>query len=129
MYERNLWKIMEAYEHMDEYPQKVHERLRLYDITWDEDDLEENPDFEAIQTDEIDVEYIQEYEGDHRGRYSEIENYFNEFHGIQPFDYETELIDSERIDESTSTKGRKGSVIVGPGGLYLTKKGNGRFMF
>lgn len=123
MYERNLWKIMEAYEHMDEYPQKIHEEIKLYNILWDDEESTNDT------SDVIDVEYIQEYEGDHRGRYEEIEKYFDETYGEQPDDYDTELLNAEMIDESTIRRGRNGFIITGPAGLYLTKIDNGRYIF
>ena len=44
MYEAKLQKIMEAYEHMNEYPKRFHDSIRVKNITWDEDDVEENPE-------------------------------------------------------------------------------------
>ena len=98
MYDSKLWKIMEAYEHMDEYPCKVHESIRVYNIDWDEDDLAETPELADTTSEDIDVEYVQEYEGDHRGRTDEIEKNFSEFYGCVPYSYDTELLDAEIIE-------------------------------
>lgn len=104
MYERNLWKIMEAYEHMDEFPCTVHEKIRVYNLQWDEDDLAETPELEDITSDEFDVEYTQEYEGDHRGRTEQIEKNFMEFHGCVP-EYDEELLDAEILESTEDGNG------------------------
>lgn len=98
MYEAKLQKIMEAYEHMNEYPKRFHDSIRVKNITWDEDDVEENPELEDVSVEDMDVEYIAEYEGDHRGRTDEIEKQFREFYGCVPYDYDTELLDAEVLE-------------------------------
>ena len=98
MYEAKLQKIMEAYEHMNEYPKRFHDSIRVKNITWDKDDVEENPELEDVSVEDMDVEYIAEYEGDHRGRTDEIEKQFREFYGCVPYDYDTELLDAEVLE-------------------------------
>ena len=98
MYESKLWKIMEAYEHMDEYPCTVRELIRVYNIEWDEDDIAETPELSDTTAEDINVEYIQEYEGDHGGRTDEIEKNFSEFYGYTPYSYDTELLDAEVVE-------------------------------
>jgi hypothetical protein len=105
MYESKLWKIMEAYEHMDEYPCRVHESIRVYNIDWDEDDLAETPELSETTSEDIDVEYVQEYEGDHRGRTDEIEKNFREFYGCVPYSYDTELLDAEIVEDASDKDG------------------------
>lgn len=105
MYEEKLKKIIEAYEHMDEYPQRLHETIRIKNVIWDDDDIEENPELDDISVDDMDVEYVAEYEGDHRGRTEEIEKQFMEFYGCIPYDYDVEILNVETIGESIDSEG------------------------
>jgi len=135
MYDSKLWKIMEAYEHMDEYPCTVHETIRVYNIEWDENDLSETPELSDTSSEEMDIEYTQEYEGDHRGRTEEIDKNFMEFYGCVP-EYDTELLNAEILEsvssgnDAVSDEGGKTFVLVEPeSGLYFTGRDNGSYKF
>lgn len=102
MYDSKLWKIMEAYEHMDEFPCKIHETVHVYDIQWDEDDLAEAEELADVTSEDVDIEYVQQYEGDHTGRGEEIDKYFAEFYGCVPT-YETRLDNAEVVESINSS--------------------------
>lgn len=99
MYEAKLQKIMEAYEHMGEYPCEIHQTIRVKNIEWDEDDIEECPELEDVTSEEVDVTYTAQYEGDHSERGGKIDNELADNHeGYVPLDYDVEILNSEIMD-------------------------------
>lgn len=99
MYEAKLHKIMEAYEHMGEYPCEIHETIRVKNIEWDEDDIEECPELEDATSEDVDITYTAKYEGDHSERWGKIDNELADMHdGYLPLDYDTEILNVETLD-------------------------------
>jgi hypothetical protein len=122
MYENRLWRIMEAYEHMDEYPRNTTEEVRVYDIVWDDEDLETNPEFEDVVSEDMTIEYTQEYEGDHRDRESAVRREFSDFYGCEPLTFEIEL---RNVLESTE-QSAPCRLYAADIGMYLADEGGGR---
>lgn len=101
MYEAKLHKIMEAYEHMDEYPCEFHATVRVKNIEWDEDDIENYPELEYENEDDVEVTYVSQYEGDHSERSEKIEEELASNHeGCVPVNYDTEILDIECLGKA-----------------------------